>query len=663
MALKNWLISGNLKRKVQEEPPTPPEDHASKQTENSTVKDDVINVEETDNLMIEKNDSNFPSPSCSKGEEKVKQSKHRKYDVSYLSYGFSYCGPDFTPSPQCVICGIVLTNESMRPSKLKGHFSTFHSEHKGKPLAFFERMKQTLQDTKNTMKAKYSTDNENTLEASYKISYRIANQGEAHTIGERLIKPCALDIAQCMLSPADAKKIESIPLSDNTVQRRIQDCADFILAELVKRLRSCKYYVLQLDESTDVCNLAILLVFVRYVCEDGTVHEDILMCHSLESRTTGEEIFNAVDGFMSKHEISWLKLIDVCTDGARAMTGKTAGVIARMKAVAPHCKSSHCILHRQALAMKGMPSNLKEVLDTVVKLVNFIKSRALNSRIFKIICNELGSVYECLLYHTEVRWLSRGKVLKRFFSLKNELVYFFNDHTHEKSGCLGNLLWMQKLAYLSDIFAHLNELNLSIQGESTTVLTAADKIRGFKLKLSAWSQRAQNNNFESFETLSNFFTETESSPELELKTDIIQHLQQLQENLNFYFPANTEDLEWLRNPFQENINTEQYTAREGDQLIDISSNRSLKEKFHQKPLINFWSSLLQEYPEISERAVKILLPFATTYLCESGFSIYCATKTKYRSRLDAEADVRLQLSTIEPDFKILMSSKQAHPSH
>jgi hypothetical protein len=62
-----------------------------------------------------------------------------------------------------------------------------------------------------------------------------------------------------------------------------------------------------------------------------------------------------------------------------------------------------------------MPDSLKDVLDTTVKIVNFVKARLLNSRVFSALRNDMGSDHVTLLNHTEVRWLSRGKVLARFF--------------------------------------------------------------------------------------------------------------------------------------------------------------------------------------------------------------------------------------------------------
>ncbi|GBL97534.1 Zinc finger BED domain-containing protein 5 [Araneus ventricosus] len=101
-------------------------------------------------------------------------------------------------------------------------------------------------------------------EASYKVSYRIALAGEAHVIGESLIKPCLQDIVLCVLDESYSKQVESVSLSNNTVKKRINDIADDIELELISRLQACNAYALQLDESTDVAGLAILLVFVRY---------------------------------------------------------------------------------------------------------------------------------------------------------------------------------------------------------------------------------------------------------------------------------------------------------------------------------------------------------------------------------------------------------------
>ena len=59
----------------------------------------------------------------------------------------------------------------------------------------------------------------------------------------------------------------------------------------------------------------------------------------------------------------------------------------------------------------------------------------------------------------------------------------------------------------------------------------------------------------------------------------------------------------------------------------------------------------------------ILVPFCSTYLCECGFSALLAIKSKARSRLDVESNIRCALSATSPDIGMLVAKKQGHPSH
>ena len=155
--------------------------------------------------------------------------------------------------------------------------------------------------------------------------------------------------------------------------------------------------------------------------------------------------------------IPWDNCVDVCTDGAKAMTGKTSGVISRIKQKVKECSSSHCVLHRHALAGKKMPPSLKEVLDESVKIINFIKSRPKNTRLFKMLCEDMGSLHTSLLLHTEVRWLSRGKTLTRLFEMKPEVRIFLIDDDFSLGDRLCDERWLMKLAYLAHIFKKLND--------------------------------------------------------------------------------------------------------------------------------------------------------------------------------------------------------------
>lgn len=103
----------------------------------------------------------------------------------------------------------------------------------------------------------------------------------------------------------------------------------------------------------------------------------------LPDHTTGEAIFNLLNEFITSCEIDWKKCVGICTDGARAMSGCKSGLRALVKNVAPEATWQHCCIHREALVTKRIPAELKIVLDEVVKIINFIKSRPLNHRISK----------------------------------------------------------------------------------------------------------------------------------------------------------------------------------------------------------------------------------------------------------------------------------------
>ena len=90
---------------------------------------------------------------------------------------------------------------------------------------------------------------------------------------------------------------------------------------------------------------------------------------------------------------------------------------------------------------------------------------------------------------------------------------------------------------------------------------------------------------------------------------------------------------------------------------------TLQVEFHTKSLFDFWSGVMKEYPPTSKKAMLVLLPFASSYLCEIGFSAVATLKTKYRSRLNFESDLRVAVSDINPRFDKLCRKKQAHPSH
>lgn len=134
------------------------------------------------------------------------------------------------------------------------------------------------------------------------------------------------------------------------------------------------------------------------------------------------------------------------------MTGKHSRLLGNLlEATHNNGLWNHCFIH--SFGIQRNSTELMDMLKNAVKIVNFSKGSSLNSRLLEIFCSNWRELLTHLLFHTEVRWLSQGKVLTgymnsgmrfTFFSLKSNLILanIFEDDA-----------WVSKLAYLSDILA------------------------------------------------------------------------------------------------------------------------------------------------------------------------------------------------------------------
>ena len=190
-----------------------------------------------------------------------------------------------------------------------------------------------------------------------------------------------------------------------------------IKEQVLDQVRASPVFATQCDETTDVSQCSQLLIYARFV-SGNSVKEEMLFCHPMETSTTATDIFQAVSNFFQENQLSWDSLVGVCTDGALAMLGLRSGFIKRVKEKVPSAIGTHCILHREALAYRTLPAEMRDVMNLVIKIVNFIKAGALNSRFFKQLCKDMDSEHQALLFHTNVRWLSKGNMLGRLYELR-----------------------------------------------------------------------------------------------------------------------------------------------------------------------------------------------------------------------------------------------------
>jgi hypothetical protein len=173
------------------------------------------------------------------------------------------------------------------------------------------------------------------------------------------------------------------------------------------------------------------------------------------------------------------------------------------------------------------------------------------------------------------------------------------------------------LAYLADIFTHINEINLSIQGPEDTIMDATENLQAFMAKLSIWKKRVEADIVANFQMLEEVpyqdGVEIQNSLSVSLKREICEHLETLRNSFRSYFYLDGIRVEpWIRSHFLSDIN--------------CIENVDLAKDGH------------------------------------NDFPTLVTIKTKSRNRLDVQHDLRVALSKTTPQFNVLIHTKQQQPT-
>jgi hypothetical protein len=142
---------------------------------------------------------------------------------------------------------------------------------------------------------------------SFKVAEMIAMKMHPHTIAEDLISPACKEIVKSMLGEGAEKEISVIPLSNDTISRRIDDMSSDIQRNVVEKVSDGRIFALQLDESTDISKKCQLLSYIRCVVKDSII-EQFFSCTELLSTSTGLDIYNSISSTFEKNGLSWKKL-------------------------------------------------------------------------------------------------------------------------------------------------------------------------------------------------------------------------------------------------------------------------------------------------------------------------------------------------------------------
>ncbi|XP_068101524.1 protein FAM200C-like [Hyperolius riggenbachi] len=644
----------------------------------------------------------------------AKRKKDDQYRTFQPEWTEEFAFMERAGSAVCLLCNDKIA--SMKRSNLQRHFETRHTTFASKyPVG--DSRKKACKELLGRVQASQQqlrvwTQQGDWNSASFAGALAIVKHGKPFTDGE-YAKTFMLDVANELFddfSDKDKiiKRIKDMPLSARTVHDRTIMMANKIEATQVKDINTALFFSLALDESTDVSHLSQFSVIARYAVGDK-IREESLAVLPMKGTTRGEDLFKAFTEFAKEQNLPMDKLISVCTDGAPCMVGKNRGFVSLLR---EHEKrpilSFHCILHQEALCAQMCGEQLGEVMSLVIRVVNFIAARALHDRQFKTLLEEVGNNYPGLLLHSNVRWLSRGKVLSRFAACLSEIRTFLAMKNVEHPE-LENTEWLLKFYYLVDMTEHLNQLNVKMQGVGNTVLSLQQAVFAFENKLELFITDIESGRLLHFEKLGEFKDEcTASDPAQHLD---LQQLAGFTSNLLQSFKARfgefrerTRLFKFITHPLECAVDSTDLSYIPGVSVRDfelqaadlkasdvwVNKFKTLNEDLERLAcqqaelaskhkwaemrklehadhlILKTWNALPITYHTLQRVSIAVLTMFGSTYACEQSFSHLKHIKSNLRSRLtdgSLNACMKLCLTTYQPDYKAISKTMQLQKSH
>jgi hypothetical protein len=264
------------------------------------------------------------------------------------------------------------------------------------------------------------------------------------------------------------------------------------------------------------------------------------------------------------------------------------------------------------------------------------------------------------LYRTEIRWLSRGKLLKHFFELRHEIEIFLTEKQkfHEK---LSDPEWLWDLA---DITHHVNDLNTRLQGKGRPVCDMFSDVKSFQLKL--FAKQLNEGNLYNFPCCRIISQEGRSKIPSKRVSEWLEMLRKEFQARFQNFEEYSKDIRLFQNHFT--FEMEEASETYQLELTDMQTDDELTEAFHSSARGQFYKCLSDsKFPNIKGLATKMSTVFGSTYICEQTFSQMKLIKSKFRTRMTNDHlhhCLRLSVSNLPTYINHLLAVKlQPQASH
>ncbi|KAL4141558.1 hypothetical protein QTP88_004182 [Uroleucon formosanum] len=190
-----------------------------------------------------------------------------------------------------------------------------------------------------------------------------------------------------------------------SIQNDLISCiSEFLINQIKNEIKQCKFYSIQIDDTTDISQKTQCSIIIRYVTDKSELIERFLGFHNVGEDRTAQGLFNLVNSVLHEFDIE-NKLVGQCYDGACVMSGHLTSLQARVKEVAPNALFTYCLAHRLNLVLQhGCSINAKCRIFfanlTGKRIPQFVQTRwSSRSKILHTIVNKLSGfidVFDCI---------------------------------------------------------------------------------------------------------------------------------------------------------------------------------------------------------------------------------------------------------------------------
>lgn len=181
------------------------------------------------------------------------------------------------------------------------------------------------------------------------------------------------------------------PMIQNEI---LQLLALSILRDVASNIQN-KFFTIMCDECTDSSNKEQLVICLRWVDEDLSVHEDFIGLYVIPN-ISAAMIFSVVKDTLMRLNIGLCRCRGQCYDGASNMSGHRSGIAKQITDLESRALYTHCYGHSLNLAVGDTVKSIKalrDIMDITYEISGLIKLSPKRNNKFDCIKEGLISRY------------------------------------------------------------------------------------------------------------------------------------------------------------------------------------------------------------------------------------------------------------------------------